>query len=209
MRTTNHTNLDRSLTILLRQIFNLPIFGIATILVSPLILWQYILGALFGADRTLEGLSQFLALIPGRLGVVLRAAFYSRVLTRCDWTVFIGFGTLLTKVDTQLGRHAYIGPYCQLGWVTIGADTLLGPSVQIPSGQRSHTFDQLDIPIRNQRRDPSRIVVGKDCWVGTSCNVMADVGDQAVVGAGSVVTRPIPEKSVAVGVPAKVIKNRS
>ena len=153
------------------------------------------MGALFGADRTLEGSSQLLALIPGRLGVILRAAFFSRVLTRCDWTVFIGFGTLLTKVDTQLDPHVYIGPYCQLGWVSIGRDTLLAPGVQIPSGPHTHTFERLDIPIRNQHGAPARIVIGNDCWIGTSCIVMADIGDQSVVGAGSVVTKKIETRN--------------
>ncbi len=166
------------------------------------------MGALFGADRTLEGISQFLALIPGRLGVILRAAFYSRVLTRCDWTVFIGFGTLLTKVDTQLGPHVYIGPYCQLGWVSIGDDTLLGPSVQIPSGPKAHSFERLDTPIRNQPRRSRQVLIGRDCWLGAGSVVMADIADQSVVGAGSVVTRPIESAQLAAGVPCKVIGPR-
>lgn len=166
------------------------------------------MGALFGADRTLEGLSQFLALIPGRLGVVVRAAFYSRVMTRCDWTVFIGFGTLLTKVDTQLGPHVYIGPYCQLGWVSIGRDTLLAPGVQIPSGPHTHTFERLDIPIRTQPSASVRVSIGEDCWIGANAVVMSDIESQSIVGAGSIVTRRIPRRIFAAGVPAKSIRVR-
>lgn len=166
------------------------------------------MGALFGADRTLEGLSQFLALIPGRLGVVFRAAFYTRVLAKCDWTVFVGFGALLTKVDTRLGSHVYIGPYCQLGWVEIGDDTLLGPSVKIPSGPKTHSFVRLDIPIRCQPGESTRVVIGRDCWLGAGSIIMMHVGEQAVIGAGSTVTTKVPSRAIAVGTPAKTIRSR-
>jgi len=139
---------------------------------------------------------------------MLRAAFFSRVLSKCDTTVFIGYGALLTKSDTRLGKHVYIGPYCQLGWVTIGDDTLLGPSVQIPSGPRAHTFERLDIPIRNQPRESRQISIGRDCWIGAGSIVMADVGDQSVIGAGSVVTKPIEPMQLAAGVPCKPIRPR-
>lgn len=177
-------------------------------MVSPLILCQHLMGRMVGPDRTLEGLSQLLSLIPGGCGSILRCAFYSRVLIRCDWSVFIGFGALLSKVDTQLGEHVYIGPYCQLGWVSIGSDTLLGPSVQVPSGQKSHTFERLDIPIRNQPRDSSRIEIGKECWIGAGSIAMADVGDQSVIGAGTVVTRSIGARELAAGAPCKRIRSR-
>jgi virginiamycin A acetyltransferase len=163
---------------------------------------------LFGPDKVLEAVSQWLSLIPGRSGVVLRAAFYSRVLTRCDWSVFIGFGVLLARVETILGENVYIGPYCQLGLVTIGRDTLLGPGVQIPSGPHTHTFDRLDLPIREQPSAGVRVTVGEDCWLGANSIVMADVGSKTVLGAGSVVTKPVPARCFAAGVPAKVIRQR-
>jgi acetyltransferase-like isoleucine patch superfamily enzyme len=130
------------------------------------------------------------------------------VLTKCDSTVFVGFGALITKSDTRLGRHVYIGPYCQLGWVAIGDDTLLGPSVQIPSGPKAHSFERLDTPIRNQAGDPRQVVIGKDCWIGAGSIVMADVGDQSVIGAGSVVTKSIEPRTLAAGVPCKIVKTR-
>ena len=161
-----------------------------------------------GADAAVEGSSQILACMPGRLGVLVRAVFFSKVLSQCDPTVFIGFGALLTKSDTRLGKHVYIGPYCQLGWVTIGDDTLLGPSVQIPSGPKAHTFDRLDTPIRNQPRESRQVFIGRDCWIGAGSILMADVGDQSVIGAGSVVIKPIEPMQLAAGVPCKPIRPR-
>jgi acetyltransferase-like isoleucine patch superfamily enzyme len=53
------------------------------------------------------------------------------------------------------------------------------------------------------------VEIGADCWIGAGSILMANVGTQSVIAAGSVVTKSIPEKSVAVGVPAKVIKTRT
>lgn len=181
---------------------------LALVAVAPLLVCHGISRAIMGDDAAVEGSSQILACMPGRLGVLLRAVFFSRVLSKCDPTVFIGFGALLTKFDTRLGKHVYIGPYCQLGWVSIGDDTLLGPSVQIPSGPKAHTFARQDAPIRNQPRESRQVFIGRDCWIGAGSIVMADVADQSVVGAGSVVTRPIPQGQLAAGVPCKVIRPR-
>ncbi len=181
---------------------------LAVVAIAPLLVCYGVTRAISGADAAVEGASQFLACLPGRLGVMLRAAFFSRVLSKCDTTVFIGYGALLTKSDTRLGKHVYIGPYCQLGWVSIGDDTLLGPSVQIPSGPKAHTFDRLDIPIRNQPRESRQVFIGRDCWIGSGSIVMADVADQSVIGAGSVVTRSIPQGQLAAGVPCKPIRPR-
>ena len=52
------------------------------------------------------------------------------------------------------------------------------------------------------------VFIGKHCWIGAGCIILKDVhiGDNCVIGAGSVVTKNIPSCSIAVGVPAKVIK---
>ena len=181
---------------------------VAMAAILPLLVVYGVAKSVFGADAAVESTSQWIALVPGSVGVALRAAFFSCVLTQCDRTVFIGFGTLFSKADTRLGKHVYIGPYCQLGLVTIGQDTLLGPGVQIPSGPNAHTFDRLDTPIRNQPRESRRVVIGQDCWIGAGSIVMADVGDQCVIGAGSVVTKPIEPMQLAAGVPCKPIRPR-
>jgi len=174
----------------------------------PVIGWYYLMSQVVGRDSALEGISQMMSLLPGRCGNLLRVAFYVRVLERCESTVTICFGTILSKVGARFGSHAYIGPYCQLGLVTIGCDTLLGPGVQIPSGPNTHSFDRLDIPIRMQSGASQRVTIGDDCWLGANSVVMADIGNQSILGAGSVVTKPLPERTISAGVPARVIKTR-
>jgi acetyltransferase-like isoleucine patch superfamily enzyme len=49
--------------------------------------------------------------------------------------------------------------------------------------------------------------IGADCWIGSGAIVMADVGDQSTIGAGSVVVKEIPSSVVAVGSPARPVKS--
>jgi len=54
-----------------------------------------------------------------------------------------------------------------------------------------------------------RTSIGPDCWIGDGAIVMADLGESVTVGAGSVVTRPVPAGSVVVGNPARPVKSAS
>ena len=77
----------------------------------------------------------------------------------------------------------------------------------VQSGSSCH-FDTLDKPIRLQGGDWRPIRIGRDSWIGNGAVVMADVGEQCVIGAGSVVTRLVDDRSIVVGNPAKVIRKR-
>jgi acetyltransferase-like isoleucine patch superfamily enzyme len=86
---------------------------------------------------------------------------------------------------------------------------LLGSRVSIVNGGSQHGIDRLDIPIRDQPGVFPRVTIGRDTWIGEGATVLADVGSHCVIGAGSLVTRPIPDYAIAVGVPAKVVRFRN
>ncbi len=94
------------------------------------------------------------------------------------------------------------------GGVEIGPNCLLSPGVQVLSG--NHVFDDPDVPIRLQGTAYGKVTIGEDCWLGTNVIILpgVTVGRRAVVGAGAVVTKDIPEFSIALGVPAKVVGHR-
>ncbi|TWU44327.1 putative acetyltransferase [Novipirellula aureliae] len=180
----------------------------AVLLVSPLLLTHAILSRLGSSDQSLETHSQILSMLPGTLGSYLRVGFYRHTLDHCHPTATISFGALLSKTNTRLGQHVYVGPRCMLGCVTLEDDVLLGPAVQIPSGPHMHGTSRLDVPIRKQPGIPRRVTVGRDSWIGASAIIMNNVGEQTIVGAGAVVTKPLPPRVVAAGSPAKQIRSR-
>lgn len=161
-----------------------------------------------GKDRALEGASQALAGLPGVPGVYVRRAFLTRVLARCDRSAEVHYGTLFSQTGAELGANVYVGPRCHLGLVRLENDCLIAAGVHIPSGGRTHAFADPDAPIHAQGGERVRVTVGAGAWVGSAAVVLADIGPGTVVGAGSVVTKPLPANVVAAGVPARIVRSR-
>ena len=182
--------------------------GLATVVVSPVLLSFAIKRAILGADRALEGSSQLLALVPGLPGIYLRRAFLQFALASCAASVTVEFGTLFSQAGARLDDHVYVGPGCHLGLVHLERDVLLAASVHIPSGGATHGTGDVETPIRDQPGARTLVRVGEGAWIGSAAVILADVGRHSVVGAGAVVTKPLPDYVVAAGVPAKVIRSR-
>jgi virginiamycin A acetyltransferase len=149
--------------------------------------------------------AQGFALVPGVPGDYLRIAYYTLTLAECSLASRVSFGSFFAHPHARLGPGVYIGSYCIIGTAVIGERTQIASGVQILSGGRQH--------VRNERGEISgaesgvfsTVAIGADCWIGAAAVVMADVGAGSTIGAGAVVTRPIPPSSVAVGSPAKAI----
>ncbi|MDP5053034.1 MAG: acyltransferase [Congregibacter sp.] len=181
---------------------------LATVIVSPLLLVDLVLRPL-SSDGVFAACSQILSLLPGKTGSYIRVAFYRRAMHSCSADCYIGFGTLFSQRNTSIGSGAYIGPQCNIGSCQIGNDTLIASGVHIMSGTQQHCFIDPQTPIRDQGGVYSMVSFGDDCWIGNVALIMSDVGAGSVIGAGSVVTAPIPEMSIAVGNPARVLRSRS
>ncbi len=154
--------------------------------------------------------SQCLSLLPGRCGCLVRWSFYFLAARRCSWDVTIEFGTIFSSPTIELGRHVYIGAYCVLGDVQLSDGVRIASGVSIPSGSRQH-WTQVVGQDGSAARSESpnrydRVTIGEGAWIGERAVILADVGNWAIVGAGSVVTSPVEDHSVAVGVPARVVR---
>lgn len=182
--------------------------ALAVVIVSPLLLAFLVSSCLLGRNRALEGATQTLACLPGLWGVFLRRAFLGCVLARCHRSSEVGFGTLFSQCGAVIDENVYVGPRCQLGLVHLERDVLLAAGVQVPSGSRTHNYDDPFAPIREQGGERTVVRIGAGAWIGSGAIVMADVGAGTIVGAGSVVTKPLPPNVIAAGVPAKVIRGR-
>ena len=174
----------------------------------PAIAFFLLQALLMGRGSAIAAWSQLTGLLPGCSGVYLRRAFYQFVLPFVGADCVISFGVLISNTSTSIGRLTYIGPYCVIGEASIGDDVLIGSQVSIMNGSRQHGIDRLDIPVREQPGEWPRISIGRDTWIGDRAIVMANIGDHCVIGAGSVVTKPVPDYAIVVGNPARIVKYR-
>lgn len=169
----------------------------------------WLAAAVIGRRRAFPGWSQGMSLLPGLCGAYLRRAFYRLVLPRCGNGSVISFGTIFSHPTAQLGSNVYVGPFGCLGDVTLEDDVLVGSHVSITNGSRQHGIERLDVPVREQPGLWPRVTIGRDTWIGDRAIVMASVGAHCVVGAGAVVTRPLPDFAIVVGSPARIIAWRT
>ena len=114
---------------------------------------------------------------------------------------------------TSIGRyskitHAEIGSYCAIAWdCTINAI--------------NHPYSHLTISafpyvpyvggfVKERTQEYEKVIIGNDVWVGAHAVIMPGVrvGNGAIIGAGAVVTKDVPDYAIVVGVPAKIVKYR-
>ncbi|KAF2270257.1 maltose O-acetyltransferas-like protein [Lojkania enalia] len=111
--------------------------------------------------------------------------------------------------NVRLGQNVFINfnaVFLDTCLISIGSRTLVGPNVSFFSG--THPLDPV---IRQGTRGPElgkEIHIGEDCWIGGNAIILPGVtiGRGGVVGAGSVVTKDVPDFTVVVGNPAKVVR---
>jgi acetyltransferase-like isoleucine patch superfamily enzyme len=112
----------------------------------------------------------------------------------------------------RLGANVFVGPFAVIyghGGVEIGDHTLLSMHVRVLSSD--HAIPPLGVTIRSQPDVLKPTRIGRDVWIGAGATVLGGVtiGDGCVIGAGAVVTRDLPPGSVAVGVPARIVRQRT
>lgn len=114
-------------------------------------------------------------------------------------------GSLRIGDDVVFGSQVTVNCYLD---VEIGDDCLVADRVYV--GDFDHRFEDSDQPIRAQGIVASPVRIERDCWLGEGAAVMrgVTVGAGSVVGARAVVTDDVPEMSVAVGAPARVVRRR-
>lgn len=116
-------------------------------------------------------------------------------------TVNNGVGPVVIGKNTRIGLgNTLIGP------VTIKDDVRLAQNVVL-SGL-NHNYEDVAVPIHEQGVSTAEIIVEEESWIGANVTIVAGVtiGKHSIVAGGSVVTKDIPPYSVAVGNPAKVLK---
>jgi acetyltransferase-like isoleucine patch superfamily enzyme len=138
-----------------------------------------------------------------------RKKAYIKSLGSCHRDVQFHFPiSIEPKSKVVIEEDVAIAQFVQIwahGGVSIGRNTLIASHVIITSS----THDYLTVPIRSKRIDKP-VKIGADVWIGSGAVIMPGVtiGDGAVVGAGAIVLHDVPQNTVVVGNPARVLKNR-
>lgn len=112
--------------------------------------------------------------------------------------ITLGNNVAITRDVTLDGR----------GTIEIADDTMIGfESIILTS---THNFNQKDVLIRNQGMFDAPVKIGKDVWIGARTIILpgVTVGDGAIIGANSVVTKDVMSNTIVGGIPARFIKNR-
>ena len=107
--------------------------------------------------------------------------------------------------NIQVGKNVFINGGCHFqdqGGITLGDDCLIGHNVVFA------TLNHFIEPSERASLRPAPIVLGKNVWVGSSSTILQGVtiGDNAIIAAGSVVTKDVPANAIVGGVPARLIR---
>ncbi len=175
---------------------------------------------------------------PGYLALLARLAFLKLRFGRrlqTEGLCFICPGVKLEigpEATLKIGRWAWLGHGCKVrvheGEVSIGAKTVIGQECTISAFQHvsigreciiadrvmlidfDHGVTEVERPIRTQGIYKRDVRVGHNVWIGYGACILrgVTVGDNAIIGTSSVLTRAVPENAVAAGVPARVIRMR-
>ncbi len=131
----------------------------------------------------------------------------------------LGSDCVIRKGASLSGHCIILGDNVRLGYgshifggsdsVQIGNDVMIAPNVVIAGGY--HGMDRSGVPMIFQKGvSKGPVIIGNDVWLGANSVILSNItiGDGVVVGAGSVVTKDIPDYAIVAGNPASIVKYR-
>lgn len=148
----------------------------------------------------------------GLFWVGIRYILLKSIAKSCGDAVAVYSNTyLLNPQNMELGSNVTIQPMTYIeasGGVSIGSDTSIAHGVSIMS--ETHNTDEREIPFKCQGMTYKPVTIGEDVWIGAKATILAGItiGNKAIIGANSVVTKDVPDYAIVVGAPAKIIKYR-
>jgi len=178
----------------------------------------------------------FVSSIPTEIGIRIRRIAYKPLFKKCGKYLRIDSGvTILGFENIELGdnvsfmKNSYVYAHdegvlvignnftmnsnsqlgASFGKIVIGDNCAIAPNCVLRAA--NHTFDDPNIPFREQGHTYGEIIIEDDVWIASNCVITANtkIGRSSIVGAGSVVTKNVEPYSVVGGVPAKLIKKRN
>ncbi len=172
--------------------------------------------------------------IPSGLGTMLRRYLYGPLFAKAGkglrtgtHVVVQGFRFISLGNGVGLNRHAslyaargriamgnnvFVGDFSSINandsHISIGNNVAIGPMTLIQGA--NHNFDDLTVPIVQQGHDNSFVTIDDNVWIAAHCTILPGVHihSGAVIAAGAVVNKDVPENAVVGGIPAKILRYR-
>jgi acetyltransferase-like isoleucine patch superfamily enzyme len=127
--------------------------------------------------------------------------------------VFVGRNSILhcKNGDIVVRDNVNIGFNCDIAssnYIEIGDQVLIAAYAYLVGG--GHDYSRADLPIMEQKRVARGIRLGTNAWIGAGVTILdgVTVGESAIIGTGAVVTADVPARALAVGIPARVVRQR-
>lgn len=183
---------------------------VVAVWIAHLVTWPFAIPAildykLLKSERMFDFSAKLLSLMPGRVGQYLRTSYYMQTLSECHYDLFIGFASFFSHITAQVGRDVKIGSFSIVGTAALHDHVVIGSRVSVLSGKYQHGGGKRGRDLRNNSLHFERVAIGANTWLGEGAVVMANVGSDCIVSAGSVITKPVPDGMTAVGNPARFV----
>lgn len=162
---------------------------------------SYLMGVNVGKKTKWGGITQIERFPMSEITIGKRCVFNSN-------SIFNQRGIRHCIIQTgKIGAKIKIGNHCGFSGVSIVADSYIEIGNNVIVGANTIIGDRDGHP-EKLHTVPSKIYIGNNVFIGMHCKIMkgVSIGKNSIIGAGSIVTKDIPENVVAVGIPCKVIK---
>jgi acetyltransferase-like isoleucine patch superfamily enzyme len=147
-----------------------------------------------------------LAMIPSNIGVIFRRVWYLHTLDKCGENLHVEWMAWIRSNKTTVGDHVQLGIGAIVGMAHLGDYVGIAPGCIVLSGLRMHDVTNPDLPYTVSPGVDEFVEIGDYAWCLTRSVVGAHVGAGSIVGAGTVIMKPVPDHVLVVGAKAQIIK---
>ena len=152
--------------------------------------------------------------LEGKGQIFIKIGDYTSFQSHCILGCWAKYGDQSFSPSIQIGHHCSIGEYNHItacNKIVIGDGLLTGRYVYIGDNRHGGLSEKKKKirPVVRNLYSKGEVVIGNNVWIGDKVAILAGVriGDGAIIGANSVVTKDVPANCVVGGIPARVIKN--
>ena len=191
----------------IKTVFKRLLFVLGLVLCSPLVIVTWLEAWLSGKSCEVVFCSckEIISICPTIFGNYLRLAYYWAVCTHISIDARFLFGSMVAHRDTTIGSGVVVGAFTILGYSDIGDNVLFGARVSLISGKYQHGRPEERASAAGTSEIYERIKIGRNSWIGQEAILMASVGENCTVAAGSVVYKAVPDGITVMGNPARKV----